>query len=112
VTNNTELYNFPCYPSTVPELSEWLNDDPYGSMPADKFAVLETVNDWSVHLGWPGTSNPAIGQVFAENIIPNMVARVALGEMSAEEAVADAHERIEAIFEDWRERGFVGGGEE
>lgn len=111
-TLNSELYNFPCHPSTVPEMDEWLNADPYGSVPADKFAVLQTVNEWSVHLGWPGTSNPAIGQVFAENIIPNMVAQVALGEMTAEEAVEQAHERIESIFEDWRDRGYVGGGEE
>lgn len=111
-TYYSELYNFPCHPSTVPELSDWLQEDPFGSMPPDKFAVLETVNDWSVHLGWPGTSNPAIGQVFAENIIPNMAAQVALGELTAEEAVAQAHERIEAIFEVWRARGYVGGGDD
>ena len=44
---NSELYNFPCYPSTVPELAGWLEDDPFGSQPADKLKVLETVNDWS-----------------------------------------------------------------
>jgi hypothetical protein len=47
-----------------------------------------------VHLGYPGVTNPAISQVFSENIIPNMVAKVALGEMTAEESVAEAHERI------------------
>lgn len=110
-TYNSELYNFPCHPSTVPELDGWLEEDPFGSVPANKFEVLKTVNDWSVHLGYPGVSNPAISQVFGEHIIPNMVAQVALGELTAEESVARATERIEEIFEEWRAKGLVGGGE-
>ncbi|MCY3583681.1 MAG: ABC transporter substrate-binding protein [Chloroflexi bacterium] len=110
VTYHSELYNFPCYASTVPELDGWLEADPWGSEPPNKFEVLKTVNDWSVHLGFPGVTNPAISQVFAESIIPNMVAQVALGEMSAEDAVAQAQERIEEIFGEWRARGLVGGG--
>ena len=110
VTYYSELYNFPCLPSTVEELDGWLENDPWGSEPPNKFEVLKTVNDWSVHLGFPGVTNPAVSQVFAESIIPNMVAQVALGEQSAEDAVAAAHERIEEIFSDWRARGMVGGG--
>ena len=111
VTFYSELYNFPCLPSTVPELDGWLEEDPWGSSPPNKFEVLKTVNDWSVHLGFPGVTNPAISQVFAESVVANMVAQVALGEMSAEDAVAAAHERVEAIFGEWRARGMVGGGE-
>ncbi len=110
VTYHSELYNFPCLPATVPELDGWLEADPWGSEPPNKFEVLKTVNDWSVHLGFPGVTNPAISQVFAESIIPNMVAQVALGEQTAEDAVAAAHERIEEIFGEWRARGMVGGG--
>ncbi len=109
-TYYSELYNFPCLASTVPELDGWLEEDPWGSSPPNKFEVLKTVNDWSVHLGFPGVTNPAISQVFAESVIPNMVAQVALGELSAEDAVAAAHERVEEIFNDWRARGLVGGG--
>jgi multiple sugar transport system substrate-binding protein len=111
VTLNSELYNFPCHPSTAPELDSWLEEDPFGSVPANKFEVLKTVNDWSVHLGYPGVTNPATSQVFSESIIPNMVARVALGEMTAEESVAQATERVEEIFAEWRAKGLVGGGE-
>ena len=110
-TYHSELYNFPCHASTVPELDGWLEEDPWGSQPPNKFEVLKTVNDWSVHLGFPGVTNPAISQVFAESIVPNMVAQVALGEMSAEDAVAQAHERVEEIFGEWRAKGMVGGGE-
>jgi len=110
VTYHSELYNFPCHPSTVEELDGWLEEDPFDSVPANKFEVLKTVNDWSVHLGYPGVSNPAISQVFAEHVIPNMSAQVALGEMSAEDAVVQATERIEEIFAEWRAKGLVGGG--
>ena len=109
---HSELYNFPCYPSTVPELSGWLADDPFGSNPPDKLQVLETVNDWSVYIGYPGVANPAVMQLFGENTIVNMVASVALGEKTAAEAVEEAHARAEAVFEEWREKGFVGGGAE
>ncbi len=109
-TYHSELYNFPCLASSVPELDSWLEADPWGSSPPNKFEVLKTVNDWSVHLGFPGVTNPAISQVFAESVIPNMVAQVALGELTAEDAVAAAHERVEEIFGEWRARGLVGGG--
>ena len=104
---NSELYNFPCYPSTVPELSGWVENDPFGSQPADKLKVLETVNEWSVYIGYPGTANPAVMQAFGENLVVNMVARVAKGEQSAEDSVAEAHARAEEIFADWRARGYL-----
>ena len=95
----------------MPELQGWLEEDPFGSEPADKLKVLETVNDWSVYIGYPGAANPAVMQVFGENTIVNMVASVALGEKTAAEAVAETHDLIEAVYADWREKGFVGGGE-
>ena len=104
---NSELYNFPCYPSTVPELPGWVENDPFGSQPADKLKVLETVNEWSVYIGYPGTANPAVMQAFGENLVVNMVARVAKGEQSAEDSVAEAHARAEEIFADWRARGYL-----
>ena len=104
---NSELYNFPCYASTVPELPGWVENDPFGSQPADKLKVLETVNEWSVYIGYPGTANPAVMQAFGENLVVNMVARVAKGEQSAEDSVAEAHARAEEIFADWRARGYL-----
>jgi len=113
-TFNSELYNFPCRPDAVEDgvLEGWLAEDPFGSVPADKLEVLAGAGEWGVHLGYPGVANPAISQVFSENIIPNMFAVVARGETTPEDAVEEATERVNAIFEDWRERGLVGGGEE
>ncbi len=37
-----------------------------------------------------------------------MMGQVALGEKTAEEAVADAEAQIEEIFDKWRDQGLVG----
>jgi multiple sugar transport system substrate-binding protein len=110
-TYNSELYNFPAFPSTVPELFEaggWLDEDPFGSNPPDKLKVLLTAQDWVTHLGYPGVANPAEAEVYAAHIIPTMMGKAALGEMTAEEAVAEAETQIEAIFDKWRDKGYVG----
>lgn len=112
VVYQSELYNFPCYPSTAPDLEGWLEEDPFGSVPPDKLKVLMGAQEWGVYLGYPGVASPAIGQVFNEFIISSMFARVALGEMTAEESVAQATARVEEIFAEWRAKGLVGGGED
>jgi multiple sugar transport system substrate-binding protein len=108
---NSELYNFPAFKSTVPELYEeggWLDVDPFGSRPVDKLALLKNAEETVTYLGWPGSSNPAIARVYATFIISNMMAQVATGEKTAEEAVADAEAQIEQIFDEWRAKGLVG----
>jgi multiple sugar transport system substrate-binding protein len=111
---NSELYNFPAFKSTVPELYEeggWLDVDPFGSRPNDKLKVLGTAEGWVTHLGYPGPSNPAVVRVYATNIVSNMMAQVAKGERTPAEAVAEAEAQIIPIFEEWRALGYVGGGE-
>lgn len=108
---SSELYNFPCYPPTVPELDGWLAEDPFDSQPIDKLLALGDAVANGVWVGYPGYANPAIGQVFNEYVISSMFARVALGEMTAEESVAVAAARVETIFNEWRAKGLVGGGE-
>lgn len=110
-TFNSELYNFPAFPSTVPQLTAeggWLDVDPFGSRPPNKLQVLRTAEDWVTHLGYPGPGNPAEAEVYATHIIPQMMGQAALGELTPEEAVAWAEEQIVPIFEKWRERGYVG----
>src|SRR5215213_6150417 len=104
----SELYNFPAWPSTVPDLETWLDNDPYGSQPADKLALLKTANDWTTNLGHPGPANAAIGEIFALPTLPNMMARAATGQQSPEDSVAEAE--ITAIFDKWRAEGLMGGG--
>ena len=106
----SELYNFPAWPSTVPDLSAWLEADPYGSEPADKLMTLATANDWTTNLGHPGPANAAMGEIFALPTLPNMMARAATGLQSPQDSVAEAEQEINAIFEKWRAEGLMGGG--
>jgi hypothetical protein len=110
-TWESELYDFPGFPERVPDLESWLDDDPFGSEPADKLSVLKDALDWSTNVGYKGSANTAIGEVFGTFIVPNMLARVARGRQSAEESVAAAERQIKPIFEKWRRRGLIGGGQ-
>jgi multiple sugar transport system substrate-binding protein len=114
IAYNSELYNFPCRPGAMEEgqLETWLAEDPFGSVPPNKLEVLAGAADWGVHLGYPGVANPAVSQVLNENIIPFMFAEVVTGEKTPEQALADATARVELIYQDWRDKGLIGGGEE
>jgi len=112
-SNQSKFYNFPAFANLAPELKAeggWLDNDPYGSQPPDKLAVLKTADEWTVNLGWPGPANAAIGEIFALPIIPNMMARAARGEQTAAESVAQAETEINEIFTKWRGEGLMGGG--
>ena len=68
---NAELYNFPAFPSTEPELFKeggWLELDPFGSRPNNKLQLLRISEDTVTYSGWPGSSNPAVDRVYGTNI--------------------------------------------
>ncbi|NJL93614.1 MAG: extracellular solute-binding protein [Anaerolineae bacterium] len=104
----SEMYNFPAYSQTAPELfgaEGWLAADPYESEPIDKLTPLASAEEWSTNVGHPGNANPAIGEVFETFIIPTMFAQAARGELRPEEAVSQAEDQIVSIFDKWREAG-------
>ena len=108
---NAELYNFPSYNDTAPDLwaeGGWLDIDPFESQPPDKLQVLRNALDWSTNIGYPGFANPAIGEIFETFVIPVMFAQAAQGELTPEEAVSSAHDQCVVIFDKWREAGLVG----
>ncbi len=96
----SEFYNFPCYPTTVPDLTQLLADDPKAEPPG-KYKVLTNVLEWSTNVGYPGYATAGIDEVFNTFVIPTMFARVARGETSPEDAAAAAHKEIERIFARW-----------
>jgi len=113
-SDQSELYNFPAWPTTVPALLEEggpLDVDPYGSVPPEKLAVLRTANEWTTNLGHPGPANAALGEIFNLPLLPNMMARVAQGQQSAQESVAQAEQEVNEIFTRWRGEGLMGGGQ-
>jgi ABC-type glycerol-3-phosphate transport system substrate-binding protein len=108
-TWESELYDFPAFNKLVPELNDWLDNDPFGSEPPDKLAVLKSALDWSTNVGRHGNANTAIGEVFGTFIVPDMYARAARGEQSPQESVDRAESEVQAIFEKWRRKGLIGG---
>jgi ABC-type glycerol-3-phosphate transport system substrate-binding protein len=108
-TYHSELYDFPAFDGLVPQLDGWLQNDPFGSRPADKLTVLGGDSlKWTTNLGHPGPANTAVGEVNATFIIPNMYAQAARGDKSPEQAVAEAARQVESIFAKWRTKGLIG----
>ncbi|WP_207945435.1 extracellular solute-binding protein, partial [Actinomadura sp. 7K534] len=109
VTYHSEMYDLPAWPSLVPQLNGWLDNDPWGAKPANKLSFLKDSVSWSANIGYPGPSNPAVGETFNTHVLPTMFGRAARGQASPEDAVAEAEESIKKIFDNWRSRGLVGG---
>jgi multiple sugar transport system substrate-binding protein len=88
----------------------WFDDDPFAiaGESKGKLSVLKDAEKWSTNIGHPGPANPAIGEVFATFVIPNMFANAARG-MKAETAVEQAELLVKAIFAKWRKKRLVGG---
>jgi len=101
VFRESEFYNFPSYPATVPDLAGQLARDPKADPPG-KYAVLSTVLDWTTNVGYPGYATAATDEVFSTFVIPTMFARVARGDTAAEAAAGAAQKEVERIFAKWR----------
>ena len=110
VTYHSKLYDLPAWPSVVEQAGDWLSNDPFGANPPNKLEVLRSATEWSTNIGHPGPANPAIGEIFNTFVASNMLARAARGEQTAVESVQQAEAECNAIFNNWRERGLVGGG--
>jgi len=97
----SEFYNFPCFPSTVPNIKALLGNDPKG-VPHDKYAVLGDALSWATNVGYPGYASAAIDEVFNTFVIPTMFAKAARDEMTPEAAVKAADEEVKRIFAKWK----------
>jgi multiple sugar transport system substrate-binding protein len=100
VFRESEFYNFPCYPNTVPDLQRQLETDAKAE-PRGKYAVLTGVLEWATNVGYPGYATAGIDEVFNTFVIPTMFARVARDEATPEQAADAAQKEIERIFAKW-----------
>lgn len=120
----SKLYNFPSFWGSVAEKSvplaqkpaegrRWIRSrvfqDPFASVPPDKLKVLYDSEKWSTNVGYPGTANPAEGEIFDTYVITDMFAKAATGQLTPKQAVDEADRRVKAIFDKWRRAGLVGG---
>ncbi len=95
------FYNFPCFPSTVPNLKDEIANDPKAD-PPDKYKVLTDVLDWATNVGHPGYATAAVDEVFNTFVIPTMFAKVARDEMTPENAASAAEKEVKRIFDKWK----------
>src|SRR5215475_4744532 len=72
--NASKYYNFPCFPSTVPDLQKSIANDAAAS-PPDKYKVLSDVLDWATNVGYPGYANAGIDNAFSTWVLPTMFAK-------------------------------------
>ena len=103
IFRESELYNMPCFPSTVPDAARLLEQDPSGE-PRGKYGVLGQALEWTGNIGYPGFASAAADQVFNAFLIPVMFARAARGEASPQDAARDADREARRIFERRREK--------
>jgi multiple sugar transport system substrate-binding protein len=97
----SEFYNFPCFPSTVPNLKDVISNDPK-AVPNNKYAVLGDVLSWATNVGYPGYATAAIDEAFNTFVLPTMFAKAARDEMTPEEAVKAADTELRRIFAKWK----------
>jgi multiple sugar transport system substrate-binding protein len=99
----SEFYNFPCWPSRVPDLKKQLSADTKGK-PAGKYEVIGDALDWATNVGYPGYANAAIDEVFSSWVINTMFAQASKGAASPEDAIKEAEAKCKAIWAKWKER--------
>jgi multiple sugar transport system substrate-binding protein len=98
-----QFYNFPCFPTTVPNLKQEISNDPR-AVPPNKYTVLSDVLDWATNVGYPGYATAGIDEAFNTWVIPTMFATVARGDKTPEEAVDIAEAEYKRIFDRWKNK--------
>ncbi len=97
----SEFYNFPCFPPTVKDLKQLISNDPK-AQPPNKYEVLGNVLDWATNVGYPGYATAAIDEAFNTFVIPTMFAKVARGQLSAQDSAKAAEAELKRIFAKWK----------
>jgi multiple sugar transport system substrate-binding protein len=107
-TTASQLYNFPSFPGAFPfkEIRKAAAADPH--KPAGKYSILTTIAEKYTHnIGYPGTTNAAIDEIFSKYLIPQMFAQVSQGKLSAKDSVRDTMSVVKGIYAKWRKRGKI-----
>ncbi|HVC88818.1 MAG TPA: ABC transporter substrate-binding protein [Gaiellaceae bacterium] len=104
----SELYNFPSFPGAFPfkDIRKVAAADPH--KPLGKYTILTTIAEKYTHnIGYPGTTNAAIDEIFSKYLIPQMFAQVSQGRLSAKDSVRDTMSVVKDIYAKWRARGKI-----
>src|SRR5438093_10914419 len=104
----SQLYNFPTFPAAFPfrQIRRVAAQDPH--KPRGKYTILTTIAEKYTHnIGYPGTTNAAIDELFSKYLIPQMFAQVAQGKLSAQDSVRDTMSVIKGVYAKWKKRGKI-----
>jgi multiple sugar transport system substrate-binding protein len=107
-TTASQLYNFPSFPGAFPfkAIRAAAAADP--NKPKGKYSILTTIAEKYTHnIGYPGTTNAAMDEVFSKYLIPQMFAQVSQGKLSAKDSVRDTMSVVKNIYAKWRKRGKI-----
>ncbi len=104
----SQLYNFPSFPGAFPfsAIRKVAAADPH--KPKGKYTILTTIAEKYTHnIGYPGTTNAAMDEVFSKYLIPQMFAQVSQGKLSAADSVRDTNNVVKDIYAKWKKRGKI-----
>ncbi len=107
-TDASKLYNFPSFPGAYPfkQIRKAAAADTH--KPRGKYTVLTTIAEKFTHnIGYPGTTNAAMDEVFSKYLIPTMFAQVSQGKVSAADSVRSTASQVNEIYAKWKERGKI-----
>ena len=107
-TDASQLYNFPSFPGAYPfsAIRKTAAADPH--KPHGKYTVLTTIAEKFTHnIGFPGTYNAAMDEVFTKYLIPQMFAQVSQGKLSAADSVSQTNAQVKQIYAKWKAAGKI-----
>ncbi|MDA9981652.1 ABC transporter substrate-binding protein [Gammaproteobacteria bacterium] len=93
--------HLPSYPDAVTDLESLVTSDANAAVP-DQYSLLKDVDDWVTNVGYPGFANPAVGEILSARLISKMFAAAATGELTPDEAMVQADQEVQRIFDRWR----------
>ena len=78
------------------------------SLPPPAGQRVTTIAEKFTHnIGYPGTTNAAMDEVFSKYLIPQMFAQVSQGKMSAADSVRSINSQVKDIYAKWKDRGKI-----
>jgi multiple sugar transport system substrate-binding protein len=104
----SQLYNFPSFPGAFPfdQIRKVAAADTHP--PKGKYTILVTIAEKYTHnIGYPGTTNAAIDEIFSKYLIPQMFAQVSQGQLSAADSVRSISGEVNQIYRKWKARGKI-----
>jgi multiple sugar transport system substrate-binding protein len=104
----SKLYNFPSFPGAFPfkQIRKAAAADTH--KPRGKYTVLTTIAEKYTHnIGYPGTYNAAMDEVFTKYLIPQMFAQVSQGKLSAKDSVSQTNAQVKSIYAKWKAAGKI-----